>query len=217
MGGKALAAVFGATARVRHSRPLHPKGVTYAATVEISGTGSSGVPWLDERSSTPAEVRISRAVGLPESLPDIYGVGLRVQVSRPGQPLALADLLFASTGQRALDRFVLEPRRTLARGPVTTLLPVRSPTGALLLRLSAAEGADLTDEGVPKQMVLSYAVGTGAWVPAGRLVLGEPLTAEDPERRDPVVHELPGTSQFDAVRRLREPAYRAARRVRPHG
>jgi hypothetical protein len=175
------------------------------------------VPWLDEASSTPAEVRVSRAVGLPERVPDIYGVGLRVQVSRPGQPMAEADLLFASTGERAFDRFLLEPRFSLARGPVTTLLPVRSPNGPLLLRLSAAEGAGVTNDGVPREMVLSYAVATGPWVSAGRVVLGEVLTVVDEERRDPVVHELPGTSQYDAVRRLREPAYRAARRVPPHG
>lgn len=215
VGGRALAAVFGAAAKVRRSRPLHPRGVTYAATIEMSGTAASGVPWLDEAGSTPAQVRVSRAVGLPERLPDIYGVGLRVQVSRTGQPMAQVDLLFASTGDGVVDRFVLEPRLALARGPVTTLLPVRSPSGALLLRLSLAEGTSVTDRGVPHEMVLSYAVGTGAWVPTGRLVLGEPLTAVDEERRDPVVHELPGTEQYDAVRRLREPAYRAARRIRP--
>jgi hypothetical protein len=223
--GAALAGVFGGTAVVRRGRPLHPRGVTCTAVVTMTGEASSGVPWLDEAATTPVTVRASRATGLPAPLPDIYGLALRVP--RPptpdGSPAPVADILFASTGDSRYGRFALMAHRRLGHGPLTTLLPLRAPSGPLLLRLAPVEGARLRDEGpvlgLPQSMSLSYAVGRGPWAEAGELLLGPRVEGEsDTRRHDPVVHELPGTEQYDVVRRLREPAYRAARRVpvRPH-
>ena len=216
-GGLVLGAVFGATAVLRRGRPLHPQGVTLAATVTCTGTGSSGVPWLDTAGRWVGEARVSRAIGLPARWPDIHGLALRL----PGGAGGVFDLLFASTGDSGWGRFLLTMRPRLGAGPLTTLLPVRSPSGPLLLRVAAARGADPLDAGpglgVPSRLVLSYAVGPGPWRDVGELALGPlPVATRAGARgrhHDPVVHELPGTGQYDAVRRLREPAYRAARRL----
>ncbi|MDQ1483215.1 MAG: hypothetical protein QOF35_1291 [Actinomycetota bacterium] len=37
----------------------------------------------------------------------------------------------------------------------------------------------------------------------------------DGQRHDPMTAALPGTEPYDVLRRQREPAYRAARRIRP--
>ena len=93
---------------------------------------------------------------------------------------------------------------------------MRSPAGPLLLRLTPAGPAPVPEDSPPDRMVLSWAVGTGPWRYAGEVVTGAPLRpAADRERHDPVVHQLPGTEQYPVVRRLREPAYRRARRQRP--
>jgi hypothetical protein len=175
------------------------------------------VPWLDEPGLAEVTVRISRAMGLPVRWPDIYGVALRIPLSTR-DPDELADLLFASTGDTRWGRFALVLRRHLGDGPLTTLLPVRTASGPLLLRLTPATGADPRDEGlgltVPSRLVLSYAVGTGPWAGAGEVVLGARVEGEgDPRRHDPVLNQLPGTSQYRVVRALREPAYAAARRT----
>lgn len=215
--GRALAGVFGATALLRRGRPLHPRGVTVRATVTMDGSGASGVPWLDEAGMTAVTVRVSRATGLPNPLPDIYGVAIRVPGASESGDVA-ADLLFASTGDSRYGRFALAARRRIEDGPLTTLLPLRAPAGPLLLRLVGSPGAALRDLGpalgLPEAMVLSYAVGRGRWVDVGELTLGVPLEDDDdPRRHDPVVHQLPGTEQYDVVRRLREPSYEAARQV----
>lgn len=221
LAGAGLGALFGAAAVVRRGRPLHPRGRTRAGRVERTGA-ATGVPWLDESGPADVLVRVSRAMGLPSRLPDIYGMALRVGL--PGQGTVgdsssgaspCADLLFASTGESALGRFVLRLRSTAGSGPLTTLLPVRVPAGPLLLRLApldAPAGDHLTP---PARMSLSYALGTGQWLPLGTLQIGAEVSGHEDERHDPVVHQLPGQEQYRWVARLREPAYRAARRLGP--
>ncbi|GAB3447023.1 hypothetical protein GCM10027517_30200 [Phycicoccus ginsengisoli] len=215
--GHVLGAASRVVARLRSDRPLHPSGASYAAVVTIPGcasTGgaSTGVPWLDEPGVHDVVLRVSRAAGLPPSLPDVHGVALRVRPAGAGP----ADLLFAGTGRSALGRFLLRPATRLGTGALTTLLPVRCPAGALVLRLSPT-GSEPVPKGVlPPSMVLSWALGTGPWRYAGEVVGGARLGPEvDRERHDPVVHQLPGTTQYPVVRLLREPAYRQARRQRP--
>jgi hypothetical protein len=210
VGGLTLAGVFGTLAGLRRGRPLHPQGVTYAATVTMTGTGVTGVPWLDEPGSHDVTVRVSRAAGLPLRMPDVYGIAIRLGIGERGS----ADLLFATTGDSASGRFVLRPTRRVETGPLTTLLPVRSTRGALLLRLVAAAPGPVEELSLPGSMVLSAAHGTGRWQDVGTLRVGARLGPQsEAEHHDPVVHELPGTEQYPVVRRLREPAYVAARKV----
>jgi hypothetical protein len=71
---------------------------------------------------------------------------------------------------------------------------------------------------VPDRLSLAYAVGAGPWVTVGEVAVGAVVEGEDdPRRHDPVLHQLPGTSQFPVVRFLREPAYAAARRQKVAG
>lgn len=216
VAGLGLGAVFGAAAVLRHGRPLHPQGVTLQVTLLCDGSGRSGVPLLDEAGVSQGTVRVSRAMGLPPWLPDIYGVALRLPQA-PGVDGDPADLLFASTGDSGLGRFTLLVHAQLADGPVTTLLPVRAPAGALVLRLVPVPGSAVREVGpalrVPERLSLSYAVGTGPWVTVGEVAVGAKVEGEDdPRRHDPVLHQLPGTLQYPVVRFLREPAYAAARR-----
>jgi len=210
--GEVLGVVFGTVARLRADRPLHPQGATYAGTVTMTGHGASGVPWLDRPARHEVTVRVSRAVGLPRWAPDVYGIALRASVigERP------ADLLFASTGDTVGGRMMFRPRRGAGTGPLTTLLPVRSSNGPLVLRLLATAPApapegeeDLTP---PRTMALAYAHGTGPWRQCGALRVGARLgQVTEEERHDPVLNPLPGTQQYPVVRALWEPSYRAAR------
>lgn len=219
--GLGLGAVFGAVAALRHGRPLHPQGVTLRVTLLGEGAGRTGVPLLDHAGVSDGTVRVSRAMGLPPWLPDIYGVALRLPQTAgyDGEP---ADLLFASTGDSRLGRFTLLLHSDLSDGPLTTLLPVRSPAGPLLLRLAPVPGSTVREVGpslrVPDRLSLSYAVGTGPWVPVAEVAVGARIEGQDdPRRHDPVVHQLPGTEQYPVVRFLREPAYAAARHQKVPG
>lgn len=212
--GRALGALFGAVGEVRRDRALHPRGTTYAGLARMRDGTTSGVPWLDTPGTTRVLVRVSRATGLPSPWPDVHGIAVHVPAEAVARPDG-TDLLFASTGDSALGRFLLVARRTASGGPLTTLLPVRTAAGPMLFRLTPVTVSGATGEGlVGGRFQLSYAVGRQPWLEAGTIVVGPREPAEVERRRhDPVLHPLPGTEQYPVVAALREPAYRAARQV----
>jgi hypothetical protein len=192
---------------VRHrTKPLHPAGVIRRGTItRVGGPVRCGVPWIDEPGRDEALVRVSRAIGLPQSLPDIHGLALRVEPE--GRP---ADLLLASTGLGRLSRFLLTPARKPSGRPLTSLLPYRSPRGPLLLAATPESPGSL-ELLEPRSFELLWAGPIGPWHRFGRLEFGPPHGDDLPVSFDPILNPLPGLSQYAWVTRLREPAYRTAR------
>jgi hypothetical protein len=71
--------------RLRHGKPIHPRGVVARAVVKRMGSmhGRWGVPWLDEPGTDVGIVRLSRAAGFPAPVPDVLGLALRLGRSAP--------------------------------------------------------------------------------------------------------------------------------------
>ena len=204
LSGKALAGVFGAAARLRPAhKPLHPKGQLHTATIVRTGLKDGiGVPWIDEPGTSTGLVRVSRAIGIPESLPDIYGLSLRLPLSGGTH----ADILFATTGLGRLSRFVLFPAQHPGQRAYSTLLPYRSPSGAVVLAAVPVGTDGLTFD-------LACAGVGSAWQSFARMTLTE-ASSEDSPSFDPVLNQLPGLAYYDWAAKMREGAYRAARRSR---
>lgn len=201
-GGQVLAEVVRGIAAIRPSaKPLHPRGTVVTGRVERVGSPvPTGAPWLDEPGFDHVLVRRSRAVGLPGPLPDIFGLALRVPVDEDGH----GDLLLAGTGWGPVTRHLLRPGLT-PRGRQTTLLPYRTPTGAVVLgaRHTSHESADL-----------SWArPGRRTWHRFAELWVAE-SSVDVAIDFDPTLNRLPGLEVDEWVRRLREPAYAVARRHR---
>lgn len=209
--GTALGVAFAATARLRRDKPLHPDGVVARATLTIVPTPvPSGVPLLDEPGEHPCVVRASFAMGTGPKWSDIEGFALRLlPTERHTDPV---DILFASTGEGSVSRFLLTLRAPGVHGVQTTLLPIQAKGGPLLLRL---EPTDREGDPWPSTYELSWAIGRGAWQRCGRVDVSWSAPTDAPERFDPLVNELPGTSQYPVVRWLREPSYALARRTWP--
>jgi hypothetical protein len=203
-GGQILRAATGMIAARPAAKPLHPRGSVVHGTLHRSGSEDrTGARWLDQSGDDQVLVRHSRATGLPSPIPDIYGLAIRV----PTDGGRRGDLLFASTGLGRLTRFTLTPATSPHRRPMTTLLPYRTPAGALLL--SAVFQAD-------SKVELAWAIRSGAWNTFAELSLDDdPADAGDLlVSFDPVRNVLPGLETYEWVRRLREPAYATARRSR---
>jgi hypothetical protein len=203
-GGQVLRAATAITGARPAAKPLHPRGSVVPGTLHRFGAhNKTGAAWLDQKGDDQVVVRQSRAVGLPSPLPDIFGLAVRV----PTEGGRHGDLLFASTGLGRLTRFTLTPARSPYGRPLTTLLPFRTPAGAVLL------SAVFRDEST---VALAWAVRSGAWHSFAELLLHEdPVDEVDtPMSFDPVRNALPGLTTYDWVRRLREPAYITARRSR---
>lgn len=204
-GGQILRAATGILAARPAAKPLHPRGTLVQGTLHRFGDGPrTGVEWLDQADDDVVLVRQSRALGLPAPFPDVFGLAIRV----PTEGGHHGDLLFASTGLGRLTRFTLTSARTPHRRPLTTLLPYRTPTGAVLL--SAVFLSEINVD-------LAWAVRSGAWHTFAELVLDEAPVDETADRLvsfDPVKNVPPGLETYDWVRQLREPAYMTARRSR---
>lgn len=173
--------------------------------VRIANVRRSGVRWLDTAGTDDVVVRVSRAVGLPHPWPDIHGIALRVPV-----PGGHADVLLASTGLGPATRFLLLPGRDVGRRPLTSLLPYRGPEGPLFLGCRPA-GPVTGDATTPPAFTLLWSHRLGDWVEFGRLELSTTSGPDPAISFDAVTNPLPGLATYGWVRRLREPAYRAAR------
>lgn len=204
--GTALAAVFGATARIRPTaKPLHPRGFQVKGILERHGCAQPwGVPWVDEPGDDPVLIRFSRAMGLPAPLPDILGLTVRVQL-----PEGHADLLLATTGRGAISRLVLLPRRDLA-ADYGSLMAYRTPAGPLWLFARCDPGPTH-----PRRIQCVAADARGRQWPFGEIELAETQDPADPAISfDPILNPIPGLELYPWERRLREGAYAAARSSR---
>ncbi|WP_426226226.1 SRPBCC family protein [Pseudarthrobacter sp. DSP2-3-2b1] len=212
--GRAFAAVFRAIKVGRPDRPIHPQGLGLQGELIRTGnvTGSSGLDWLDAAGADTVEARFSRSIGLPQGLPDILGLALRVTPSNGG----IADVLFASTGWRLPGRFLLVPKLDVGSATLTTLMPYRGTKGPVLLGLrtvSLPEGSLADGEWV---LSLHWAKPTGGWHQCGELRLRtSPSPADTPLRFNPLENQPPGAQTYAWTRRLRERSYRAAQRPAP--
>ena len=191
VAGQALGSAFRMVGTLRSGpKALHPRGQICQATLTITGGAPLGVPLLDEPGEHACRVRLSRATGVPAPLPDVLGLALR---------LPEGDLLFASTGRGRVGRHLLVPRRSHRDGPLGTLLPLKSPHGAVELALDPTPSGGYT---------VLVATPGGPWEERGRLDVGLPGPDDPSLRFDPVGRTPAGLRQYDAVSRLRAPSYR---------
>ncbi|MCD9199787.1 hypothetical protein [Aeromicrobium wangtongii] len=206
--GLVLQAAAGIAGLVRPAaKPLHPAGSLVAVTIHRYGMRDVerlGVPFVDEPGTTEAWVRFSRAAGLPRSLPDVHGIALRI----PGAAAdgADADVLLATTGMGRISRFVLVPARSRGSAAYSTLLPYRSPRGAVVL-------AAVPEDEDASTMTLAAATPGGQWIAFADLCVAESSASGsgDEISFDPILNMLDGLSYYLWATRLREGSYRAAR------
>jgi len=204
--GKGLAGVFAAAGRLRPAtKPLHPRGRVSAATLERVGLREpTGVGWLDTGGVDEVLVRLSRSVGLPDSLPDVLGLAIRVPLAGDGP----GDLLFATTGSGPLGRFLLVPVRDAAT-TFSTLMPYRTPSGPVLLAAAGSTGptGDL-------RFHLQVASPRGAWRRFATVTLFPEPSSDEYVAFDPMTNTIPGLEPYEWVRQLRARSYAAARHSR---
>ena len=156
----AFATGLGAATALRGARVFHPHGRTTTATVTVSGGAGWGAEVLDRPAVHEGLVRVSRGAGLPEPLPDVEGLALRLPgLGVDGAPL---DLLINSAWRYAFVPSVLAPTWS-------ALLPHRTGSGRLVLL-----GARPREGGFD----LLAAPPLGRWRTWGRLELGAELDGE---------------------------------------
>jgi hypothetical protein len=187
--------LFAGLSRLRHGRrSLHPKGRAYRATLELHPPAGAapGSPFFATPATYAATVRFSRGFGLPQPLPELLGIAVRLHDARgPGVD---QDLLVSSSGRRPLLRRVLLPgREGFFGGWFSSVLPYRIGGRRSVFGLHAItpplgpEGPDLARlDATARAGGLAFALllarePFGRWVRTGTLRIGEPLGARENE------------------------------------
>jgi len=204
--------------KLRRKRGFHPFGVGFSARFTPRGGGGSGA-YVFER-ETEVVVRLSRALGLPEWMPEPYGLAIRFPDAHG--PDAHQDFLLVTSALPPGGRHALLPARGFSDLPYSTLLPYRLRGKAVLIGARARAprpGPTLGD--LRRRTVgglefeLAIAAVTGAWKPVARIALGERLPPEQTEHLhfDPT-NTSGGLELVGLLNRLRGPAYSASQEGR---
>lgn len=211
--------VFAGLARLRRAKAFHPRGTVARGVLRLDDPASTlgSVLGVGER---PVEARLSRGIGLPEHLPDILGLALRVP-SDAGP----VDLLMTSVAPGRLGAFVLLPSPRWTARRFSTLLPYVGPVGSVVIGAEAVHDHASTaalDEaraaiagGGLELHVLEHP-RHGGWRIVGRVRLDQHATMA-PDGFDPVLNAHPRLRLARGLTTLRAAAYAGSRRGRGRG
>jgi len=202
---------------VRRPRPIHARGTVLEGDLRwLPRARQTGIAWIDAPVAgtvVPVAARVSRGVGLPSWLPDVYGLALRTESSE-----GPADLELSSSGIGVPGRFLLVPHRSALRGTLGTLLPYEGTRGPLMVcaRTTVGPASGSAEEASPTEpwrLRLYAAAPAGRWHPFADLTLRRGAAKDDASLRfDAVRHPLPGAGTYEWTRALRQPSYHLAQR-----
>lgn len=222
--GTVSALTFGALSAIRRRRIFHPVGIALEATLDVDGGASTGASLFDERGRRRCVARFSRGAGVPEPLPDILGLAVRV-LDVPG-PDDCQDLLFVTSGAAPYVRSALVPALGYADRHYSSLLPYRVGDRTVILGarpllssgMSPRSFEDLADAltNARLRFVLEIAEPTGDWEPVGTIEFGRRLTERESEALEfNVFNSVDGIEPVGLLNTLRKKAYSGSQKGRP--
>ena len=214
-------------AAIRHRRLFHPAGVLANGAIERVAAPGEGLPV----ESGPVVGRVSKAVGIPGSLPDAAGLAWRMPPTAPGAcPWDVLLVTAGVGGASALpNRLLLRPVTSWSDAPYSSLMPLsyRDRLWWIRARLTMPENVSgLSLDTVVDEMGrgglqfdIEQAGGSAPFEPLARLRLTDIVSAaEDPDEDvafDPVRNSAPGVQLWpEWLLRLRRLAYRSSREGR---
>lgn len=208
--------VFKALSRLRGKRIAHPHGILFEATVRIPRpvAGYGGVTLLAGAGTYAGLVRFSRSAGLPGDLPDVLGIGFRLEdIYGPSNH---QDLLLVSSGTAPLARNALLPgTRGFFGHDFSTLLPYSLAGKVRLIGLKEPSRTETIRRLEPLRAAapgsaypLRIASLAGGWQEVGELEVGAPRSDDEAEALELTPWNCGGGIRLTGpLAELRRPAY----------
>ncbi len=222
---RAAAGMFGSLARGLGTRPLHPVGIAFRAEWVLDAPSLPGVEVFDTPGRRPALVRFSRGFGLPEPLPEILSVAVKVpDAYGPGRD---QDVLMTATGERPVLRHAFAVGFSHLRCTYSTVFPFAVGGHRMLLGAVPVAGRRAPDAGDLGELDAVAARGdlalelrgatlAGPWRALARIELGSRLDADaERELRFNSDNAGGGIAPVGFVNAVRGAAYAAANLERP--
>lgn len=218
----AIAVPFRLGSAIRGARVFHPQGFLCRGVWEVDTasalTRDAIVFRPGERHNVVA--RVSRGIGLPEALPDFFGIAVRlVDAYGPGGHQDL--LINASSGLPVLHHLFLPAPRWFAQ-PYSTCLPYRAGSKPFLIGLQppSERGPAPPLAAMRAAVVNGVAFGItvagplGRWQRVGALVLRNPISPLAGDVDFDPWNTGGGLTPATWLNRIRREAYRQSRRAR---
>ena len=226
VGEKAAAGLFGGLAGLLRGRPLHPTGVAFEAVLVVDGATWPGAALFDGPGEWRAQVRFSRGFGLPEPLPEILSVAVKVRDAYG--PGADQDFLLTASRERPGLRHTFAWGRSHLTHRYSSVIPFTMAGRSVVFGAVARPGVlagvqDLEELAAHAErgalvLELQAATLTGPWSTLGQLTAGRRL---DPaEERELSFNSDTTGGKIAAsgwINRIRGAAYDASTRRRPGG
>lgn len=200
-GRAVVGTVFGGLAKLLGDRPIHPDGAAFRAELVVETPRLRRARLFAKPARHDAFVRLSRGFGLPEPVPDLMSLAIKV-------PDAYGlgktqDLLLTAAGERPVLRHLFDWGGTHADRSYSTVLPFS--VGGVTMVLGAKPNDDATAFDV------RAATPLGPWHTIARIELGERLSeAEEDALAFNSSTTGGGIRPVGLINRVREAAYDAA-------
>jgi hypothetical protein len=218
--GRVAGPAFGIGSFLRRARVFHPRGRSFPARVRIPGDPRFAGTVLGRAGVHDGVVRFSRGAGVPEPLPDVLGLAVRLELAEGPQ-----DMLLVSSAAAPVARHAILPARDYGATHYSSITPFRvGGTTAVLGARAEHVGpprplerlAQLEDALGAVRFRILVAEPTGPWTTAGVVELGPPVPDAHGERvRYTPFHRAGGLEPVGAVNALRRRAYADSQAARP--
>lgn len=224
LGQKGAAGLFGGLASLFRGRPLHPAGVAFDATFLVEEATAPELALFARPGRYDAAVRFSRGFGLPEPLPEILSVAVKVRDAYG--PGADQDFLMTASGDRPGLRHLFAWGRSHLTQTYSSVIPF-SAAGTTVVFGAVPHAAPVPGERDLPELAaraaqdgmafdLRMATLRGPWRTLGRLEVGRRLgEAEEQALTFNSDTTGGGIAATGFVNRLRGAAYDASTRMRP--
>jgi hypothetical protein len=161
-------------------RGIHAKGEAFSATLEIlDGAEGLGVALVRGPRRRDAIVRFSRGAALPDAMPDVLGLAIRVPDADGAG--GIQDLLLSTSRRPPMFRHLPWPVRDLLRSTYSSVTMFEIGGQRLLVGACGAHGthgAKRPDDLPGGMVLLATAPARGPWEPFARVVVGERFSGD---------------------------------------
>jgi hypothetical protein len=218
--GRLVGPAFALGSFLRRARVFHPRGRSFTARVHCAGDPRLGGTVFGTPGLHDGVVRFSRGAGVPEPLPDVLGLALRLDLAAGPQ-----DLLLVSSAPAPLARHAILPARDYGATHYSSITPFRLGDSTLVLgarplRLGTPRPLERLDalqaDAGRLRFDLLVADPLGPWTTVGEVELGSVVPDARGERvRHTPFHDAGGIRPVGAVNALRRRAYADSQAARP--